>query len=385
MLAQTDDAAVSAPVGIERAFLAAIGTGCAFPVGAHATMTAEGFRLFAMLADESGERITYAEELLSIGEEHSHAAEVAARLRAEVASDASLQQWTGASLENRDLTGVRVVVTRPRRRAGPLASALRELGADPLLLPVIRIEPVADTADFDYRLRELARGAFDWLVFTSANAVEVCATRMAALGLPRGGLKGVNVAAVGASTAAAAEAVGLSVRLVPESATAEKLASDLIQRADPGACVLYLRSAIGRDELPRALRAAGLDVVDIPVYRTVPEDDLEGETLERVRRGEMDVLTFSSPSGVRYFLELFGVDTSVLGDVPVVCAGPVSKQAAKDAGFAVVGIGDGAGAKAMAEAVLELWRTQTRASGVSSGPRFVMGAAGGWANERSSD
>ncbi|MCD6028227.1 MAG: hemD [Thermomicrobiales bacterium] len=385
LLEQIDDVAVSGPVGIERAFLGAIGAGCSLPVGALASGSVEGYRLQAMLADERGERIAYADEHLRAGDERAQAVEVAGRLKAEVEGKGRTRLWNGVSTSNQELAGARVVVTRPRRQARPLAAALRRLGAEPLLLSVVHIEPVADTTDLDVRLREVSGGVFDWLIFTSANAVTVCADRTAELGVTNGQLVDVSVAAIGPATAAAAEAAGWSVRLVAATATAEGLAAAMIESAEPGARVLYPRSAIGRDVLQRSLRAAGMDVVDVAVYETLPEAVIDRDVLEQVRRGEIDMITFSSPSAVRAFVELLGPDFAAVRDVPVVCTGPVTEQAARDAGFGEIAIGVDPGVAAMIDAVRELWRTQARARGRSSGPRLAVAAANEHLLERSGD
>ena len=376
LLGRIDDASVSIPVGIERAFLGAIGAGCAFPVGAYAAATSDGYRLIAMLSDESGDRMTYAEELLSTGEACAHAAEIAARLRSEIEPGWRARSWNGTSVGGCELHGVRVVVTRPRRQARPLIAALRERGAEPILLPTIRVEPIADTTAIDAELSEAERGAFDWIVFTSANAVEVCAARMAALRLRNGGLAALSVAAVGPATAAAAEAAGLPVRLVPETTTAEGLAAVMMRNTAPGAKVLFPRSAIGRDALPRALREAGMDVVAVAVYRTLPEEHIDPDVLERVRRREIDLIVFASPSSVRNFLALPGLNGIAVTQVPVVCAGSVTASAAKEAGFAVVAMGIDSGAEATADAISDLWRTRTRGRGASNEPRPTVVAPG---------
>src|SRR5215217_2567298 len=116
-LESIDDPFVSAPVGIERAFLAAIGAGCTYPVGAYAKRSDEGYRLIAMLADASGDRVAFASERLGAGEERVHAAEIAACLQAEITAASRTTSWTGWNEDEEDLRGARVVVTRPRRQA----------------------------------------------------------------------------------------------------------------------------------------------------------------------------------------------------------------------------------------------------------------------------
>ena len=381
MLHRLDEPSVSGPVGIERAFLAAIGAGCSMPVGAFVDSMPDGFRLTAMLADDAGERVAYATEGLSVGDEHAHVAEIAARMRAEVEPQRRRTPLNGVARPDADLQGARVVVTRPRRQAGPLAAALRGRGATPVLLPTIRIEPVADAANVDSPLRDVERGEFEWLVFTSANAVDACARRIEALGMQPGCLAATSVAAIGSATAKAARAEGFRVRLVPDTSTGEGLGAALVRVATPGSRVLYPRSAVGGDSLPAILRDAGLDVVAVDVYRTLPEEEVDSGALEDVRRGEFDLLTFSSPSSVRNLLRMLGSDGAVAKRVPAVCAGPVTLEAAKAAGFAAATCADDAGAVAMVETAAGLWRTRTTTNGVGGESRrgaaeIGMGAIG---------
>lgn len=346
-----DDPAVSLPVGIERAFLAAVGAGCTWPVGAYARETPSGYRLLAMLADESAEHLCFADDMLTVGEERPHAAEIALRLRHVLGNETRPRAWPGHTVGGGDLEGARIVVTRPRRQAGPLIAALAARGAEPVPLPTIRIEPVADLSPLDAPLRDATRGDVAWIVFTSANAVEVVAGHMATLGITPDDLAGASIGVVGAATAEAVAAAGLTVAHVPAIATAEALANDLTTILRPGSRVLYPRSAIGRDALPETLRDAGVDVVTIAVYQTLPEADIAPEALNQVRRGEVDLITFASPSSVRNFLALLGDDHPALGAVPVVCAGPATAHAARDAAFAVVAVSDDPGAMAMTEAI----------------------------------
>jgi hydroxymethylbilane synthase len=359
VLETIDDAFVSTSVGIERAFLAAIGAGCAFPVGAYAVRTEEGYRLIAMLADEPADRVAFASERLAAGEERVHAAEIAACLQAEIATTFPARSWNGANgdreLAAEDLKGARVVVTRPRRQAGPLIDSLVRHGAEPLPLPTIRIEPIDDLAPLDVAIDETRRGAFHWCVFTSANAVEVFANRMDARDVRPGQLASMRVAAVGRATAAAVAEAGLNLTLVPEHATADALAARLRQVMDVGARVLYPRSAMGRDVLPNELRAAGFDVLAIDVYRTLPEPNVDQRVLDRVRRGEVDVITFASPSSVRHLVALLKSESIAMDAIPVVCAGPVTARAAREAGLLVAAVSESPDTAVVTKAIAEFW------------------------------
>src|SRR5215217_492028 len=350
-----DDPFVSTPVGIERAFLAATGVGCTFPVGAFAAASDGGYQLIAMLADATGNRIAFANERLSAGEEPEHAAEIAACLRAEIGSASGTRSWNGWNGEEHDLKGARVVVTRPRRQAGPLIATLLRRGAEPVPLPAIRIEPIGDTAQLDLAIDQTRLGAFDWCVFTSANAVEVFANRMDALDIHPNQLANMRVAAVGRTTAVAVADAGLNLTLVPESATADALAASLRKVMRARERVLYPRSAMGRDVLPNELRAAGFDVQAIDVYRTLPEPNVDQRVLDRVRRGDVDVITFASPSSVRQFVAMLGPECAGLKRMPVVCAGPVTAQAAREAGLLVTAVSESPDVAAMSKAIAGVW------------------------------
>jgi uroporphyrinogen-III synthase len=236
-----------------------------------------------------------------------------------------------------------------------LIATLLRLGAEPVPLPTIRIEPTADTARLDLAIEEARRGAFDWCVFTSANAVEIFANRLHALDVDPSQLAAMRVAAVGRMTAAAVADAGLTLTLIPESATADALAATLRQEMRAGARILYPRSAMGRDVLLNELRAAGCDVLAIDVYRTLSEPNVDQRVLDRVRRGEVDVITFASPSSVQYFIALLGSDCVGLNRIPVVCAGPTTAQAAQEAGFSVTAVSESPDATAMSKAIAGFW------------------------------
>jgi uroporphyrinogen-III synthase len=219
---------------------------------------------------------------------------------------------------------------------------------------------VAETSLLDAAIDDARQGAFDWLVFTSANGVEFVSRRMGALGVRPEQLTALNVAAVGEATAAAVVRAGLNLTLVAEAATGDALAASLCQQLRPRARVLYPKSAIGREAFPNALEAAGFDVRAIDAYRTVPEPDVDLRVLEQVRRGEIDMITFSSPSSVRNFLDLVGQECAVKRGIPVICAGPVTAQAARDAGLLVVAVSDAPDALSMAEAIATYWQSSGR-------------------------
>jgi uroporphyrinogen III methyltransferase/synthase len=227
--------------------------------------------------------------------------------------------------ESRPLFGRSVVVTRAREQASALRARLEELGADVLELPSIALEPL------DVTVGDLT--GYEWLVFTSPNGVGAFFTRgLHPSGRDARALAGLRVAAIGPGTARALASHGITVDLVPERFVAESLLEAFPEPTAPGARVLLARAEQARDVLPEGLTARGFAVDVLPVYRTVSAAP-DPASVERVRRGEVDALTFTSSSTVTNLLDL-------LGGVPqpqplVVSIGPVTSATAKERGLRV--------------------------------------------------
>lgn len=239
----------------------------------------------------------------------------------------------------RALFGRRVLVTRPREQAADLIDALDALGAEPILAPMIRIMPPEDPGPLQRAAEDPAR--FDWIVFTSANAVD--AFMQAVLDGERDlrALNGPRLCTVGTATAERLAHYGLKVDVVPDEFRAEAVLATLA-RFGPldDARVLLPRSEIGREVIAEQLREAGALVTDVVAYRTVLEEtqredepDVYGMLLE----GRIDVVTFASPSAVRNFVKVYGSDQAVdlLNRTVVATIGPVTAEAARQLGIAV--------------------------------------------------
>jgi uroporphyrinogen III methyltransferase/synthase len=235
-----------------------------------------------------------------------------------------------AWFERRPLFGRSVVVTRAREQASDLRARLETLGADVLELPTIAIEPI------DFALPDLA--AYEWLVLTSVNGVVAFFDRgLAPAGLDARALSALRVAAIGPGTARALAEHGIRADLVPEQFVAESLV-DAFPEPEPepsagaGPRVLLARAEQARDTLVEGLRARGYDVDVVAVYRTVTARP-EGRAVERVRRGDVDAITFTSSSTVTNLCD-------ALGQVPdhqplVVSIGPVTSATARARGLRV--------------------------------------------------
>ena len=208
--------------------------------------------------------------------------------------------------ERRPLFGKRVVVTRTREQASQLSSRLRELGADVLEIPTIRLEPPTRKVDLHDALAGL--GAYDWLVFTSPNGVSMFFKYFFdAFGDIRA-LGNVRVAAVGPGTAAKLKELHLRVDVMPEDYLTSKLAAAIhAYESVENLKILILRAEKANPELAKQLTELGAIVDDVAVYRTVPEtDDITGAASRLLEEGA-DWITFTSSSTVENFHARFNL------------------------------------------------------------------------------
>ncbi|MGH9336115.1 MAG: uroporphyrinogen-III synthase [Vicinamibacteria bacterium] len=198
------------------------------------------------------------------------------------------------------LSGRCVVVTRPRHQSRPLCDALRELGARVVEAPAIRIEPPSDFQGLDEALSRI--GSYDWVVFTSANAVEAFFERLEA-SFPRASLSSMRLAAIGPETAESLRQRGFEADVAPERFVAEEVFRAIAERESVSQKRFLLpRADIAREALPKLLRGEGAIVDVVVVYRTVPAEEEIGRAVELVERGEVDIVTFTSASTARSFM-----------------------------------------------------------------------------------
>jgi uroporphyrinogen III methyltransferase/synthase len=231
------------------------------------------------------------------------------------------------------LAGRRVLVTRSQDQAAGLVAALRRAGAEPVVVPMIQLVPLAGTQELDAALAGLAH--YDLLLFTSANAVRQfvrAASQANALSALRS-----RIVCVGPATGRAAGALGLRVDLVPaQRFDAEGLLEAIHGAGLPlaGQRILLPRAAAARNVLPEGLRRAGATVDVVAVYRTEPAAGDPAVLRARLVRGEIDALTFTSPSTVRHFLaSLDEAARAAAGRCVVAALGPVTGAALCEAGL----------------------------------------------------
>ena len=228
----------------------------------------------------------------------------------------------------------RVLITRAPHQASELAEQLRVSGIDPILIPAIETTSPISFAGLDAALQNL--DTFHWLLFTSANAVEVFAGRLPS----PGGFQMPRIAAIGQATARAVEAAGLAVDLIPQQAVAESFAEALLPYAvQPDGTptrFLLVRAEQARDHLPETLGAAGAEVIIAPAYRTVIPESSIPAIREMFSRPENypDAVTFTSSSTAHNLFALLEAAGATLPpQILRVSIGPITSQTLIQLGF----------------------------------------------------
>jgi uroporphyrinogen III methyltransferase/synthase len=233
-----------------------------------------------------------------------------------------------AWLERRPLHGRRVVVTRARAQASGLAATLRNLGAEVVELPAIRIEPRIESDE----VREAVKSLIEYSVIclTSPNGVRLLFEAMEAQDCDARALAGATVAAIGPGTARALAKHGIQADVVPERFVAEALVEALADVKVKERIVLVARAAEARDVLPDALRERGAEVDVVALYKTVREQP----TPEQAEAAQSaDYITFTSSSTVTNLVEALGDRFPT--DARVVSIGPITSLAARATGLRV--------------------------------------------------
>ena len=218
----------------------------------------------------------------------------------------------------------RILITRPRGQAESFAANLRAAGFEPIFFPVIEIQPIENNVALERALGKL--DCYDWLVFTSVNAVDVVFRQLDHKSLP-------PIAAIGPKTAEALHGRGVRPQFVPEEYVAEAILPGLGDLR--GKWVLLPRAEIARKALPEAIFEAGGIPHEIAVYKTLPaQTDSDG--LAALRSG-VDVVTLTSPSTVQNFAAIarqHDMDPLALPGNPLfACIGPITTQAAREEGL----------------------------------------------------
>jgi len=248
-----------------------------------------------------------------------------------VTSRAKLNWW-----ESRALYGWTVLVPRTKEQAGDMSDRLVAHGALPVEVPTIAVEPPRSPAQMERAVKGLVDGRYQWVVFTSTNAVRAVWEKFGEFGLDARAFSGVKIACVGEATADRVRAFGISPELVPAG---EQSSLGLLDEFpeydeifDPVNRVLLPRADIATETLAEGLRERGWEIEDVTAYRTVRAAPPPAETREMIKTGGFDAVCFTSSSTVR---NLVGIAGKPHSRTIVACIGPKTAETAAEFGLRV--------------------------------------------------
>jgi uroporphyrinogen III methyltransferase / synthase len=281
-----------------------------------------------------------------------------------VASRAKLNWW-----ESRALYGWTVLVPRTKDQAGEMSERLTSYGALPVEVPTIAVEPPRSPAQMERAVKGLVDGRFQWVVFTSTNAVRAVWEKFGEFGLDARAFSGVKIACVGESTADRVRAFGISPELVPAG---EQSSLGLLDEFppydsvfDPVNRVLLPRADIATETLAEGLRERGWEIEDVTAYRTVRAAPPPAATREMIKTGGFDAVCFTSSSTVR---NLVGIAGKPHARTIIACIGPKTAETAAEFGLRVDVQPDTAAVGPLVDALAE-HAARLRAEGALPPPR----------------
>ncbi len=272
-----------------------------------------------------------------------------------VVGDGVKLQRTLSWFETRPLFGWRVLVPRTKEQAATVCDQLRGHGAVPEQVPTIAVEPPRTPQQMERAVRGLVTGRFQWVAFTSANAVKAVREKFEEYGLDARAFAGVKVAAVGEQTAASLRAFGIAPDLMPpeHEQSAEGLANcwpaydDVL---DPINRVLLPRADIATEGLVARLTDLGWEAEDVTAYRTVRAAPPPAPIREAIKGGGFDAVLFTSSSTVRNLIGIAGKPHSV---TVIAVIGPETAKTAAEFGLRVDVVAPRPSATALVEALAE--------------------------------
>ncbi|MEZ5117957.1 MAG: bifunctional uroporphyrinogen-III C-methyltransferase/uroporphyrinogen-III synthase [Candidatus Nanopelagicales bacterium] len=267
-----------------------------------------------------------------------------------VVGDVVAQRDKLSWFETKPLFGWRVLVPRTQEQAPALSEQLRRFGAVPVEVPTISVEPPRTPQQIERAIHGLVSGRYEWVGFTSVNAVRAVRERLEQYGLDARSFAGLKIAAVGQATAAALVSFGVKPDLVPSG---EQSSRGLLEDwppydpvVDPINRVFLPRADIATDTLVAGLTEMGWEVEDVTAYRTVRAAPPPAETREAIKTGGFDAVLFTSSSTVR---NLVGIAGKPHASTVVACIGPQTAKTAEEHGLRVDVLADSPSIAVLAE------------------------------------
>ncbi|CAL9523762.1 Siroheme synthase [Streptomyces sp. enrichment culture] len=280
---------------------------------------------------------------------------------------AAAQRDQLAWFESKPLFGWQVLVPRTKEQAASLSDQLRSYGAVPAEVPTIAVEPPRTPQQMERAVKGLVTGRYEWIAFTSVNAVKAVREKFEEYGLDARAFAGIKVAAVGEQTAKSLIEFGVKPDLVPSG---EQSAAGLLEDwppydpvFDPIDRVFLPRADIATETLVAGLIELGWEVDDVTAYRTVRASPPPAETREAIKGGGFDAVLFTSSSTVRNLVGIAGKPHNV---TVIACIGPATAKTAEEHGLRVDVMAPEPSVHKLAEALAD-FGAQRRAAAVEAG------------------
>lgn len=269
--------------------------------------------------------------------------------------------------ESKPLFGWNVLVPRTKEQAASLSDQLRSYGAVPSEVPTIAVEPPRTPQQMERAVKGLVTGRYEWIAFTSVNAVKAVREKFEEYGLDARAFAGIKVAAVGEQTAKSLIEFGVKPDLVPSG---EQSAAGLLEDwppydpvFDPIDRVFLPRADIATETLVAGLIELGWEVDDVTAYRTVRASPPPAETREAIKGGGFDAVLFTSSSTVRNLVGIAGKPHNV---TVIACIGPATAKTAEEHGLRVDVLSPEPSVHKLAEALAEFGAAR-RAAAIEAG------------------
>ncbi|MBM7644733.1 uroporphyrinogen-III synthase [Scopulibacillus daqui] len=254
---------------------------------------------------------------------------------------------------NKPLAGKRVLITRAQEQARPMIKAIEKNGGEPVVIPVLAFRPAPLSIHEQERLIDALKKT-DWIVFTSANSIKYF---FYFAGHAKHLLEHIKIAVVGKKTEEVLKDYGFSPELVPETYTAEALAQNLIKHENPHQSVLLPLGQLAKPILKETLKEAGFNIKDVVVYHTVKNEASRPALINSMIQNQLDVITFTSPSSIHFFIELLSPHDwkTFINHKVVACIGKVTADAALSKGIRVQAVPKDFTAQSLVAAIAEYY------------------------------
>jgi uroporphyrinogen III methyltransferase/synthase len=237
--------------------------------------------------------------------------------------------------EKRPLFGKKILITRSKEQSRDFSDLLFYYGAEPVIFPTISLIPPDSWEEMDRGIASLEK--YDWIIFSSINGVHFFMDRLKALGKDSRALHRAKICAVGSSTAEDLLKYGIKVDLVPSSFQGESVVEAFRQMNVGGCSFLIPRAKVAREILPESLKKMGAKVDLVTAYQNVKPVENVDRIKKLLLENKLSVITFTSSSTVKHFLELLDSKElrSCLKKTKIASIGPITSQALKAAGYQV--------------------------------------------------